>query len=213
MSKIERGQFATLLRRYLGMSGDYNVADELAAEISPGLCLESERPEWEFLKGAKLMSAPLNVTGAGATFSAFKFRNPAASGVIATFGGPPIGDFCTLSMDAGAGVIAAVQFHQQPDSLANLTTTLAGIPRDTRYPSVAANTSALIGSQTNNSVAGLGNIFHGGLSTNRVDPVRFVFTFVLTPGNELSLFFPIANTSVRGGIAWLEKKLDQLEVS
>lgn len=214
MSKIESPRFSSLLRRYLGMVGQASVADELSPEISPGIQLEGERPEWEFLKGAKLMSAPLNVTGAAGTTSAFRFRNPSTSGVIAIFGGRPNEAMCELSMDAQAGATAAVQFQSRADSGVNLTATLAGIPRDTRYTNVAANTSALIGSQTNNLVGAAGDIFHGGLSTNLgIIPVYFRFTFVLTPGNELNIVFPVANTSTRGGILWLEKRIDQLEVS
>ncbi len=215
MGKIEQGRFSSLLRRYLAMVGQSNVADELSPEISPGLTLESERPEWAFLKGEKLMSCPLNVTGAALTLSSFRFRNPSTSGVVAIFGGAPNGGASfEMTVDAQAGNVGAVQFQSRPDSGADLTALNAAIPRDTRFPNVAANTSALILSSTNNTVGAVGDIFHGGLSSFQLANVlRFDFTFVLTPGFELNVVFPVANTSVRGGALWLEKRLDQLEVS
>lgn len=195
------------------MAGQQHVADELTAEISPGFTLESERPEWEFLKGAKLMSAPLNVAGAALTLSAFRFRNPAQSGVVAIFGGEPNGGPAVeITLQLVGGGTASVQFQSQPDSLVNLSATLAAIPRDTRYTNVAANTSALVCSQTNNLVVGAGDIFHGGAAATFLDPLKFYFTFVLTPGNELNIVCVDANTNTRGGIMWLEKRLDQLEV-
>lgn len=212
MSKIEQGRYSDLLRRILGMTGSSVVAGELSPEISPGLSLEEERPEWEFLKGAKLMCAPLNIAGGVGTQTGFRFRNPANSGVVAIFGHlTPIVDIIT---DAGAGAPSLVQFQRRTDDTINLATTVSGIPRDTRYPSAAANQSAIIGSQTNNlGATNQGDIWHGGVSLNNLLPFQLTGSFVLTPGNQFNISIVTNNVSTRGGLWWLEKRFDQLEAS
>jgi len=212
VSKIEHGQFSSFLRRYLGMVGQSNVADELTAEISPGLELESERAEWEFLKGAKLMSMPMLLAGAAGTASAVKLRNPAASGVVAIFGKPfgPMLDIGAFTAAAAAAV--GIRLHWQPEA-ADLATSHVPIPRDTRYTTVAAGTSALIGSGTNNlGATNLGDIWASAVALNRT-MVRFDQSFVLTPGREVSVTCPELETTLLGTWNWLEKRLDQLEVS
>lgn len=210
MGKIESPRFSSLLRRYLSMVGQTEVANELSPEISPGLTLERERPEWEFLKGAKLMSAPLNLAGAAGTLSAFRFRNPSTSGVMAVFGHDE--PACELVAQLIAGGVASVQFQTRADSGVDLAASVVALPRDTRYSNLAVNTSAIIGSQTNNLVGAAGDIFHGGAANAFLDIWQFRFKFVLTPGNELNIVFPDAGTNTRGAVLWLEKPIDQLEV-
>lgn len=199
MSKIERGQFSSLLRRYLGMAGQTQVADELAPEISAVLALESERPEWEFLKGAKLMAACGTVAASAGLESACRLRNPAASGVI--------GIIDHISFSTG-GLAATIRVTIGNDA-GNLTTTVQSNSRDTRYPRAAfPGNSALICS-TDYGANG-DTVFHSSLATNSSPP--FLRTpFVITPGFQMQVTSLTLNVGLLVNFHWLERTLDQLE--
>jgi len=201
LSKIERGQFADLLRRYLGMSGETNVADELAPEVSPVFVLESERIEWEFLKGAKVAGVVANQGAAAAFPSAFRIRNPSGSNVMVVVNG----------WDVSIGSASSVSLARLQTN-ADLATVigLVPIPRDARYPGAGVRLSAVIASSDNTVAPPFGDIFWGiGLGANI--PWRWQDGFVLAPGWALTMFTNANNIALFGGAAWLEKRMDQLE--
>jgi len=200
VSKIERGQFSQLLRRYLQMSGQYHVADELSPEISPGFTLESERPEWEFLKGNRLMSCAYSIGPTAGVQSSHRLRNPTGSGVVAII------TQVNFGVEDQAGTRAVVSITRNPDT-GDLSSNTPTISRDTRYAGV--NTSALIGSAQ--TVGLTGDTWFSAICLN--DQVIIVPTeFVLTPGNQVQITAIQNNTTLRGAWQWLEKRLDQLEV-
>lgn len=199
MSKIEVGQFSTMLRRYLGMKGVSDVTDELAPEISATLVLEQERPEWEFLKGARLHAWAGSVPALAANFGAARLRNPAGSGMVA------IVNYCNVG--AGVGVVATATFGLQTADQATVSGTAN---RDGRlFPPTGGALVASFG--------------YAALGGNAIDTVALAANspafplfrgsaIVITPGSALNLGLSTANVDFFFSFHWLEKRIDELEL-
>lgn len=198
MAKIELGKFSTLLRRYLQLKGESEVASDLAPEISPVLALESDRPEWAFLASEKLMGSVFNATAAVGLASTAQLRNPLNSGVIAI-----ITDVC-LSTSVTPGPLQLMRVETNAD-LANALTPVA---RDTRFPQVSA--SALVASWGN--VAPTGNQWFRSNASSNNFPIILKIPFVLTPGFAVQASTGgLLNAPLDGAWQYLEKRLDALE--
>jgi len=202
MSKVERGQFSTLLRRYLGMTGTSDVVDELAPEMSAVFVLEAERPEWEFLKGARLLGMGQTVPALAANFGAIRFRNPTNSGVVAIFS----------SLNAGPGFnpapAAAVITITHGAQVADQATVQGYGIRDGRQTPIGG---AVIQSQGYAAVGGnsIGAaIIPATSSFQLITPANPV---VLVPGWALNVGIGFANLDLVVGAQWIEKRLDALE--
>lgn len=195
MPRIERGQFSTLLRRYLGMTGESFVADELAPEVSPVLTLESERPEWAFLKGEKLVSWATTLSPAAGQTATFRLRNPTNSGVV--------GIIYEIILSSQLLFNAAIT---KGVATTDLATTSGVVPRDTRWPTQGA---ALLASFEANAAVG-GNAYAQAWM-NIGDRWHFQQPLILTPGTHVGA---VTNTDPGTAIitiSWLEKRLDELE--
>lgn len=204
MPNIERGQFSSFLRRYLGMTGTSDVVAELAPEISPSLTLESERPEWEFLKGAKLMSGWATIPALAANSSYIKLRNPAAPDVGGSRGVVAIFTRIVIS----CSLLAEIRVTTNVDTGANLATTFKTVPRDRRLPNVAfPGNSALF---LSGDYATLGDTWYG-FSAIANTPHVVEEPFVLTPGFDIGVVSITQNTTLIVAFEWLEKRLDPLE--
>jgi hypothetical protein len=196
MSKIERGQFSTLLRRYLGMAGVSDVVDELAPEISGVFVLEQERPEWEFLKGARLLGHAGSVPAQAASNSAVRYRNPANSGMIAIFThamtGGVLGSLHTMTHGAIATDQATINGY--------------GI-RDGRQTPIGG---AMI---VSSGYAAPGGNAIGGiiLPANTSLQMLFPSAVVVVPGWALNISMSTPNSDLYTNVHWLEKRLDDLE--
>lgn len=200
MAKIERGQFSTFLRRYLGMSGESFVSDELAPEVSPILVLESERAEWEFLKNAKLLAFQNNFSPAAASAASWRIRNPVTSGIVAVF------EDIVLSANVDTFVQIGISPTDQPN-FANLGAVAA---RDTR---IRLETGSALVTSFESAGGITGNIITGNF-ISAFNPWRYKGrTIVLTPGGIVG----ISTAALTGTAAitawWLEKPLPDLERS
>jgi len=196
VAKIETGRFSSLLRRYLGMKGVSVVSAELSPEIAPVLILESERPEWEFLKNERLMASVFGLGGVAAQNTVYRLRNPTGSGVIAV-----ITDFVFVADTLSAHII------ERDDDNGNLATVLPTVSRDTRIP--VLNASALIPSQANNVVLSGESWWSTRAPADVGDPQAL--SFVLTPGNELDFITLGNDVGIRGFVHWRERRFDVLE--
>lgn len=198
MSKIETGRFSDLLRRYLGMSGTSDIAQELAPEISPVFVLEDSRPEWEFLKGQKLMAVYVPQPGGGAVSTAVRIRNPPSSGVVGII----------TNIVVAPSALSEIRYKLGNDA-GNLGTTYQSVSRDTRYPRVAfPGNSALI---TSGGTGNNGDQFYGTAVPTNEPHIYGGGTIVLTPGFQLQIETVVNNLTLLVAFAWLEKKLDPLE--
>lgn len=202
MSKIEIGKWSNLLRRMLAMSGVVDVAGELAPEISPTFVLESERPEWEFLKGAKLMSSQISVTKVVGQQSTGRLRNPVGSQILAVI------TKINWAILTGAANTAGVVLINRVQTIADLANIVASVCRDTRYP--ALNTSGLIVSQDN--VGSAGDFFYNATSLDNTTHLMDL-PFVLTPGFAIDVNAETAEVELRANIHWIERRLGELEVA
>ena len=198
MPQIQRGQFSQLLRRYLGMTGVNDVVDELAPELAADFTLEVERPEWEFLKGQKLMSAVGTIVPSVGLTPMMRLENPAASGAIGII--QPI-------IISSQGVDNNIDIKTNP-AAGNLTTTFQSVARDTRYPTVAfPGNSALVCSGDYGTAGAL----IATLTAKANTALFYCVPVVLTPGFDLNVIGQTANTAMVVVFNWLEKRLDQLE--
>jgi len=205
MSKIERGQFSSLLRRYLGMTGTSDVVDELAPEISATFTLEAERPEWEFLKGQRLMSITTQVTAVAAKQSVVRIRNPATSGVVAIF------THWSITTPFTTGVVYTwFTLTRETDPAVDLVDGVATIARDTRLPTTQG--SALIASKEALD-APSGTAWHNAGTETGIPYQLNGPSFVLTPGHAVQLVGSEDNIALFLAVHWLEKRLDPLEAS
>ncbi len=201
MSKIERGQFSSFLRRYLGMTGVSEVVDELAPEISAVFALEQERPEWEFLKGARLMSHATQVTVNPGNPNSARWRNPPNSGVVAIF----YRVNASVSTVTGSGL-----FLTMGAQLADLATVSGTVPRDTRWSALAVG-GAIIASFSNSGAIG-GNQFDNAIIlANTTWSFLHDTPVVITPGNSLQITTSATGLDSSFSAHWLEKRLDDLE--
>jgi len=196
VSKVEVGRYADLLRKLLSMKGVVDVAPELSPEVSPVFIMEADRPEWQFLKNEKLMSAVFAVTGVVAQNSAVRLRNPAGSGVVATI------EHIILS-----GNMALELFYERNTIQAALATVLPTVARDTRFPQL--NASSLLSSQGNN-IASSGEAWWSARAPAEAAVVTDI-AMVVTPGHQIQLNTVTSNVSIRGTITWRERRLDELE--
>lgn len=196
MSQIQTGRYSDLLRRLLSMKGVTDVASELSPEISPIFVLESERPEWEFLKNEKLMSNVFAPSPVAAQQTAVRIRNPSGSGAVAVF------TRMWLSAAIPIGFIAERNTDQ-----GNLTTVLPTVARDTRTQEL--NASALVASQTSNAAASGSSFWSSNLIGDT--PAINNIPFILTPGNQIQITSLTVNAGLRGTLDWRERRLDVLE--
>jgi hypothetical protein len=201
MSKVERGQYASLLRRYLGMTGVSDVIDELAPEMSAVFVLESERPEWEFLKGARLLGYAQTVPALAGNNSAIRLRNPTNSGVVAIV--------THLSIGSNLATSSTVTHGAQPADQATING--YGIRDGRQTPNAGAiiassGYAALGGSAIDACLNGANTCFKlwNGINDTAV---------VLAPGFALNVGHNVANIDLVVGVHWLEKRLDALEAS
>lgn len=82
MARLGVGRYADSLRRLLDLKGALVAVDELGPELVPALVLESDRPEWSYLRGEQLASGHATATAAVGLRSSVRLQNPASSGVL-----------------------------------------------------------------------------------------------------------------------------------
>lgn len=181
------------------MKGVTDVASELSPEISPVIALESDRPEWEFLKNAKVMGGAYAQGAVAAQNCVVRLRNPAGTGVIAI-----VRPFWICSDTAN--FTFAIGRNTDQGVLATVHPIVA---RDTRTPILAASSLSL--STANNIVGAGGSSYLAGsilAQTMFPDPDPFM----LTPGNQIQMTTIDTNLGIRGAVYWLERRLDALEL-
>lgn len=126
---IRQGRFNELLRRYLQAAG----ATQLSPELGSYLCLEADRPEWEYLKGVKLCKGSVDITSAVAQFPVVGLLNPTGSNLLMIV--------TRIVISVGTTTKVSLQLDVQ-DSTDTLSTARGKIVLDTRF--------AGAGSQANN---------------------------------------------------------------
>lgn len=205
MSKINVFRYSELLRRLLQQSGDPSgdpVAAELAPEVSAVLALESDRPEWEFLKNNRIRSTYVVVTGDATHPAQFQLRNPTGSNIIAVLRRMRFSSSTAAPVIVRSGFVAVQTDLGSVDSSANL---------DTRYGIVSAG--AIIASES----AVLAPVAYQ-LLDDVITPIGVTLPpiykdtpVILAPGTRY-LFQTAANTqNLSCFFEWLERPLGRYE--
>lgn len=202
MSAIQRGGYSDLLRRFLGMKGQSDVAGDLSPEISPILCLELPRPDWEFLKGYRLCGCALQAGSAAAAGPTLRIRNPAGSGMIATL------DWIEIGVSTIQDTVA-VRVNLLDADLATGAVLLT--VRETRLlDTLGQNQSALTGSFSD-AAGPVGDEIY--VQTIALDRIRvYKGPVVLTPGRSVDIGCKVVQVQVaRFNVTWSERPLPDLE--
>jgi hypothetical protein len=77
-NEIDEGGLNGILSRRLGMPGG-SPAPSLAPEIMPQIVLESDRPEWGWLKGEMRCAGRFSVAALAGNYGYVQFYNPPSS--------------------------------------------------------------------------------------------------------------------------------------
>ena len=204
MSKIELGRYSDLLRRALGMKGVQEVAGELSPEISAVWNVESDLPEWQFLKAVRLVSgAGGQGPVVGQNFTG-RLRNPPDSGVIATV------NHVSASPSLDSGFI--LRFRTVPLTGDFATLEQSGA-RDGRWGIPTTSISPLIVSSTTSATPQTGGFLLQTQLTLAGTEFKFGVPVVMPPGSTLMLSSSTQNLQVVFSFHWTERQLPILEAA
>lgn len=149
-NEIQRAGLNGALHKTLSMK-EGAPAPILATEISPGLTLESDRPEWGFLKGEYRWIANAEFPAGVAANIRWLLQNPANSGAIAVVEGITwVADLVTTTPvrlrinKPRAAQLATVQSVVATDSRALTATLLAPVPLVLTAQSVAGSNGGVV---------------------------------------------------------------------
>lgn len=201
MAKVEVGRYSSLVRRFLSMKGSEFVLPEMSPEISAVFVLESQRPDWFFLKNERLVGASAVSTSGASAGPTFRVRNPLGSGVIAT-----IESIWFSHSDTRTTELNHVQVNAQLAS-ANVDP----VARDSRQLTVIGGTnSALLASLLTTGGAAGDRLWVGEVAANVV--TRIELPIVLAPGFAIDLGSTnVGATTISAAIWWCERSLPALE--
>lgn len=203
MAKIEVGRFSSVMRKFLAMKGVEQVTPELSPEISATFTLESDRLDWKYLKGEKILGFGNSRTSIAAAGPTFRIRNPAASGTIVTI------DWFEMNVTTAADVARITLIEVGADLLGGV---LAPISRDTRNAISASNSAIIVSFATNVAPAG-SQLWTQNLPVSGM-PTHIPLQVVLTPGFAVD-FGTVTATALTlfGAAQWSERGLSALEAA
>jgi len=199
VNEIQVGRYNGLLHKLLDMK-EGAPSPTLATDVFPILVLEAERPEWEFLKGDRLMGCAFNQPATGGVNSKVRIRNPAGSGALVVV------TMCTISI----GQNNDVQYGFEATN-SDLATTLSESILDTRFAEGGTTFPTGVGrvSRANTAGANSVNILEYGMAA-RVSR-RDHFKVVLSEGFSFNVRSTAVNVSLTGGWEWRERHLEPSE--
>lgn len=202
MSRIQVGRYAENLRRLLALRGQPEGAGfETAPELQANLVLESERPEWSYLRGERLYQAFQQITPAAAEFAQYRIVNPAGSGILSVV---------TSVMVVAIGAVSSWDLRTGVSS----TTPLDGaeVPRDTRWGLALERVTTQITAESRAAISGFGF----GRWRVRPDESKLLncTPLVLHPGQAFAFVMsdPAGATATRVMVSGYERPFDQLEL-
>lgn len=205
MSKIETGRFSDLLRRFLSQKGQEEIASELSPEISAAFILESDRPDWLFLKGERLVGVSTRRTSGATAGPVLRLRNPGGSGVIATL--------THVSYQSSVGGLTQVQINDADIDLAG-GTMLTGNRDGRQVTSAASAQTALIASfLTAAGAPATELIYQSGPPANVLTVLPSPIA-VLSPGTAIDIgSATVAAETMNINIWWHERRISALEAA
>jgi hypothetical protein len=191
-NEIDEGGLNSILVRRLAMKTG-TAAPTIAPEIMPDLTLESDRPEWGFLKGEMLCSGAFEQLLVAGTFSVLTIRNPTGSGILTTI---------SRIQNTGTAAFRVVRIAFGTEAMT--TTAYAGV-QDLRFrfrtmsTQTATSTPAAVANQ------GVFAILDTGF---RVFPEYLV----LPPGSAVQLQAITLATDLKAEVSWYERPVQSGEL-
>lgn len=198
---IRQGRFNEFLRRYLQADG----AKQLSPELGAYLCLEADRPEWEYLKGTRLCMGNLLLAGDATHAAVLGILNPTGSNLLVVV--------TSILVSLSATGFVALQLDVQ-DTTDTLTTPRAKIVRETRYSGTGSQAANLPQAKC------LGDILLApdGSAVHRVAALANTEVsmlgeepIVLGPNQGLEVVGPIAATTLNATVFWTERVMADTE--
>lgn len=184
-NEIDEGGLNSILVRRLAMKTG-SPAPSIAPEIMPDLTLESDRPEWGYLKGEMLCSGAFEQLLVAGLFSVLTLRNPSGSGLLATI---------SRIQNTGAAPFRVCRIAFGTEAMT--TTAYAGV-QDLRFRfrtmamQTATSTPAAVANQ--------------GVFCNLDTAFRvFPGAIVLPPGSAVQLQTLAVNTTLAAEVSWYER--------
>lgn len=176
----EQGLNQVIIKR-LGMQTGTAVP-AVQPELTCDLTLESDRPEWGWLKGEYRQGRRLNVAAGAATeYAAFMLDNPALSGVLAV-------------VEKSYSSVAA-QFYVATSQTFLSSSPVGSVRRDSRQP-LAGRCGA---------AAGLIGVAALQTPAWRMDAGSDDLPFILAPGSALVMYAAADATAAVFAMAWRER--------
>lgn len=203
MSKIEVGRYSGLLRRSLGMKGQQDVAADLSPELSPTWQLESDKPEWSYLKEVKELGFSERILANAGGGGRARIRNPGGSGILCVIS--------HLRVSSNAAAILTARIGVTGLDLANGG---IGVARDTRWRQTAFTQSAMaltFQSTPGTIGAGVGTLFVDQPVV--LEPYIYEAVIILAPGFEVDWGSNTVNTNISCTAVWTERQLPPLEAA
>jgi len=200
-NEIQIGRLNALLHKLLDMK-EGAPAPVLGTDLFATLVLESDRPEWAFLKGERLCVGMAAVSAVAGNKPAAILNNPDDSGTLIVL----------ERMFFYSGTAGVHRLYPMVDQSGWTLSTLTGM-RDSRgYP--AAQVWGLsrptgVVRYTNTSLPGSVPVATWYLAANAIGTLED--PFVITPGNGVSIFQIADNVTENVTFVWRERALEQSE--
>lgn len=185
----------------MGMKGQEIAAGDLSPEISPVWVIERDSPEWQFLKGVRLVRAAGNNSIVAGQFGRYEVVNPADSGMIATV---------RIDFSSSADLRWDVRLIQS--ALANFADILEAGPIDTRWDIGSGQTISPIIASRETNAAGIAGGFLVAAVRQLAQTTDFVGPVVLAPGSTLFWSATTVAVGTSSNIEWAERPIPRLEL-
>lgn len=204
VNEIQSGGYNGLLHKLLSMR-EGAPAPTLGAEMLSAIVLEQERPDWEFLKGARAFGLVGQVLAAG-TQSSIQLINPAGSGVIGIiFKANALGDEAT-------GGTQRVMFSIGLGLPTGPVSTFAPAPRDSRAATPGSVSGVLFAQDAPNST-GLFVFQHDMIRSDAGATAKLLLPVVLAPGSRMGIGFGTAvATQLFASFEYIERIVEPSEL-
>lgn len=200
-NEIQSGRINAVLHKLLNIS-EGSPSPSLATDVFPTITVESDRPEWHFLSGAKLVSAYATKAAAVGENGIVALVNPTNSGVIAV-----------TELMSGWGGAGGVNLYPIA-AVSTVTALTAGgthYVRDLRFTDVTGSFFE----------RGTCKLYYGNLSpispsvhyVQQVANVTWSVTvpWVLPPGTAILWRMAGTNLALTVNYTWRERKLEPSE--
>lgn len=200
INEIQVGRYNGLLHKLLDMK-EGAPAPSLAPEIVPALILESDRPEWAFLKGERLCMGRAQDVATAGQYSSVGLQHVGTRGLLVV-----LEDIYIIN--GGAGV--AGYYLRGDEGLTTADSTGGAYARDSGHGWVAFVGAARPSLYTNAVAPGEAQLFYHTVAPNSV--LHLQIPFVLRNASAIWVTSDSVNVGVHCNFLWRERILEASEL-